>query len=205
MDKHQSRFIIILSLVISAIIVFFMFRPSNRVQVAVSNTPGPIPVVKAQVPELTTVEAPDGAFSVTMKSQAAKDTITYSLTMTNESTGSQNTIFTDTLPTGSSLSIPLNTFSSDDKYIFLKQVSPQQTNYLVLTSSGNPVSKDAQTLDFSSLFETREPNYVITDATGWAGPTLVVINTNKADGSLGPSFWFDVSTNSFIPLATRFN
>ena len=202
MAKHQSKIIIILSLVLSAIFVFFAFGRESQPQIS---SPGPLPIANAQVPKVTSVEAPDGQFTLSMKQEKGKDTTTFTFTMTNESTGAQTEIFTDTLPTGTTLSIPQNAFSSDDKYVFLKQVSSSQTSYFVLTSSGDSISKDAQTLDFSSLFATKEPNYVITDATGWAGPTLVVINTNKVDGSLGPSFWFDVSSKVFIPLSTRFN
>ena len=96
-------------------------------------------------------------------------------------------------------------FSSDDKYLFLKETTGNQITYFVLTASGLPVTKDAQTVDFSSLFTAKYPDYVITDATGWAAPTLVVINTNKTDGKVGPSFWFDVQTKSFIQLSERFN
>jgi hypothetical protein len=87
----------------------------------------------------------------------------------------------------------------------LKETNSAQTSYFVLTTSGAPVTKDAQTLDILSLFTAKYPNYTITDATGWAGPTLVVINTNKSDGGIGPSFWFDAGSQSFIQLSTRFN
>lgn len=202
MDKHQFRIIVFTSLFLAVAVLLFASRPKTQSPVY---TPGPIPITKAQVPQLTTAGAPDGKYSLTMKQEMGKDSVTYTFLMKDESTGVSTQIFSDSVQSGTDLSIPPNTFSSDDKYIFLKKVSSSQTGYFVLTSSGNSITKDQETLDFSSLFTVKYPNYIITDVTGWAGPTLIIINTNNSDGSLGPSFWFDVASQSFIRLGTRFN
>ena len=55
------------------------------------------------------------------------------------------------------------------------------------------------------LFAQKYADYKITDVTGWAAPTLLVVNTDKLDGTVGPSFWFDVASLSFTRLSTRFN
>jgi len=195
-------------LLISAVIAFFALRPKQQPS-GDSSTPPPVPdisVAQASQPvALTTVGSPDGKFSLNMKQEKGKDATTYTFLMTDETSGVQKEIYSQTVLTGTTLSIPTNTFSSDDKYIFLKETSLTATGYFVLASSGVPITKDIQTLDISGLFTTKYQNYVISDVTGWAGPTLVVINTNKNDGSLGPSFWFDVASRSFIQLSTRFN
>ncbi len=194
MGKHQSKFIILASLVISLVAVFFVFRSKAQPPNPLS-TPPPVPVVRAAEP--TVVDSPDGKMSLIMRKEKGNDATTYKFTLKDETSGAQKEMFAKTETAGVTLSIPDNTFSSDNKYVFLKETSASGVTYLVLA--------DTQTFDVSSLFAAKHPNYVITDATGWAGPTLLVINTNKADGGTGPSFWFDVASHSFIQLSTRFN
>jgi hypothetical protein len=215
MDKRQSKIIIVVCFFVSAIIVIFTLRAKPAVSVQTpdiplsTSTPVPppaIPVVEAAQPaELTSVEASDGNMVLNMKQENGKDTVTYTFLMTDETTGIQKEIFTKTEPIGTTLSVPANTFSSDDKYIFLKETGPSATDYFVLTSSGAPINQTSQTLDVSGPFVLKYPNYVITDITGWAGPTLLVVNVNKASGAIGPSFWYDVSSHGFILLSDRFN
>jgi len=131
-----------------------------------------------------------------MKESKTQDNTTYSFLTTN-SDGTQKEVFTKIVPSTSTLSIPANTFSPDDKYIFLKEDDSGLVDYFVVTPSG--------TLDISSLFAAKYPNYKITDVTGWGGMTLIVVNVNNSDGSIGPSFWFNVSGKSFIQLSDRFN
>lgn len=204
MDKHQSKIIILVCLVISVAVVFFGFRVKTRPSSEVSVSPPPV-VPEVQASQLTTVGSPDGKMSLTMKQKNGEGVTTYTFLITNEVNNDQKEIYTKTVSSGTAMTIPNNTFSSDNKYVFFKERSLGATNYLILTTSGAPVSKDTQILDFSSMFTAKYQDYVITDATGWAGPTLVVINTDKSEGGTGPSFWFDVASKSFILLSNRFN
>jgi hypothetical protein len=199
MDKRQSKFIIFSCLLISIIFVVFVLRP--KIQTPTSNasptpTPLAIPVALAAQPE--SVTSSDGKMTIdAMKLTDDKGSTAYTFLVTDKDSGIQKGVFTKTEAPGATLSIPANTFSPDDKYVFLKETSTTSTDFFVITSSG--------TLDISGPFAAKYQNYVITDVTGWAAPTLVVINTNKVDGTLGPSFWFDVSSKSFIQLSERFN
>jgi hypothetical protein len=204
MDKHQSKILILVCLVISIAVVAFGFRTRNRSSNNVTVPPPPA-VPEVQASQLTTVGSPDGKMSLTMKQKNGEGVTTYIFLITNEVSNDQKEIYTKTVPSGTVILVPNNTFSSDNKYVFLKERSLGATNYFILTTSGAPVSKDAQMLDFSSLFKAKYQDYIITDATGWAGPTLVVINTDKGEGGTGPSFWFDVASKSFILLSNRFN
>jgi hypothetical protein len=194
MGKHQSKFIILASLAISLVAVFFVFRSKTQPS-GTPSTPPSVPVVRAAEP--TVVGSPDGKMSLIMRKEKGDGTVTYRFTLKDEASGAQKEIFTKAETAGVTLSIPDNTFSSDNKYVFLKETGTSGVTYLVLT--------DTQTFDVSSLFAAKHENYVITDATGWAGPTLLIINTDKASGGIGPSFWFDVASHSFIQLSSRFN
>ena len=195
MDKHHNNSLILIFIsiiVIGIISVGFWVKPSK----VASDTPS-VPIVEAQTSELTSVGSPDGQLTLTMKKEKIQDGFVYTF-FTIDSVGRiQKTIFTKTVSLGDIISIPTNTFSPDDKYLFLKEENLGQTDYFAVTPAG--------TLDISGPFLLKYPNLKITDVTGWGGMTLIVVNTDKEDGSLGPSFWFDVSGKSFIQLSTRFN
>ncbi len=200
MDKHHSKFIIIVCFVISLLSVFFILNSLNvqPQNVPVSQKPSYAPPIAiADSPKSTTIEAPDGKNKLVAKEEKTKEGVVYSFSVINEATGVSKDIFTKSVPTGTVISIPFNTFSPDDKYIFLKEENPTGTTYLV------PIGD--QTFDIVALFAAKYPDFKVTDVTGWGGMTLIVVNTDKASGGQGPSFWFDVTSKSFIRLNNRFN
>jgi len=194
MELPQSKITILICLVISVIIVFFGFKAKESPVKDVSVPPA-VPI--AQASEAITIGSPDGKMSLTVKQQREGEMSTFTFTLKDEATGVWKEIFTKTVPSGVNMSIPDNTFSSDNKYVFLKEEGSDTTSYIVITPSG--------ILDTSGMFEAKYEDFVITDVTGWAGPTLLVINTDKKEGGKGPSFWLDVASKSFIRLSTRFD
>ncbi len=202
MAKHLFRIIIPVCLVISAVSVFYILRFGRQGQERPSYAP---PVANAEPSYLTTAESPDGKIMLTMKEEKGSGTVTYTFLISSQSDGIQKEIFTKTVPTGTGLSIPHNSFSPDNKYLFLKETASGQTSYLVLSAAGAPVAQNAQTFDISSLFTDKHSDYKITDVTGWGGVNLIVFNTDKSDGGQGPSFWFEVPSGAFIQLSNRFN
>lgn len=187
MDKRQSKVTILVCLIIAVVVVFFGFKARGQ---TVGNVPIPPAVPEAQASEIISVGSPDGKFNLTMKEKKGQESTTYTF-------NSEKINFAKTVPTGVTMSIPFNTFSPDNKYVFLKENGLGTTSYTVIAPSG--------IIDVSSLFEAKYEDFVITDATGWAGPTLLVINTDKEEGGKGPSFWFDVASRSFIQLSNRFD
>jgi len=216
MEKHH-KLIIAFCLTVSALCLGFILysnreRPKETssytqevfLPVTKDNSYSP-PVVKADELLETMVGSPDGKLSLKMREEKGETDTTYSFMIMDLVKGSEKEIFWKKVPLGTTLSIPLNTFSPDDKYIFLKETGEGGIGYLLLSASGTPLDKDALTLEISGLFLDKYPDYIITDVTGWGGVNLIVINTDKSDGGTGPSFWFDVSSHSFIQLSTRFD
>lgn len=203
MDKRQSNIIIVVCLIISAASVFYIIRARN-VEPRVQGPSYPLPLVEAK-PQGSTVISPDGKWTLTMKEEKGEGGISHRFITTSTADGTQREIFSKTVAETDVLSIPANTFSPDDKYVFLKETDTAGTSYFVLAVSGAPIAQDAQALDFSSLFVAKHENYKITDATGWGGMNLIVFNTDKTTGGQGPSFWFDVPSHAIIQLSNRFN
>ncbi len=202
MDNHRSKLIIIVCLVVSAISLIYVLWSKNA-QAPQSQTGYLPPQAEAKLTPDNSVISPDGKWTVTMKEIKASDSVTYRFLMSGVD-GAQKEVFATSLPITNSLSIPQNTFSPDDKYFFLKETAPGGVKYFALTVSGDPITKDAQTLTFSDMFASKYADFQITDATGWGGTNLIVFNTDKS-GVQGPSFWFEVPSQAFIQLSTRFN
>lgn len=112
-------------------------------------------------------------------------------------------ISTRTMEPGTVLSIPFNTWSPDNKYFFLKATKPDNTEYLVMTRSGKPFAGDILYFMIRDLFATAHPESEIVEVTGWAAPTLLIINA-KSGTEAKMSFWFDVQTQKFIRLSNYF-
>ena len=165
-------------------------------------TPTPFPSVNSET--TTTIEAPDGKVILAVTQKIVGEGINEAFSV-QDKTGSQTEIYSEVVPTGNNLSVPYNTFSPDDKYLFLKESTPSQTYYYVLATNGKPVTGSQNTLEISSLFYAKYTDFTITDVTGWGGINILVVNTNNKDGSQGPSFWFEVPGGGFTRLSTRFN
>lgn len=199
MEKHHYKLLILIFVIIAIASVFFVkFSkvPENSDSTAFEPTPAPVPVAEAMEPTFSNVDSPDGKLILTMKKENTQsgDYLTF---YTTDLAGIQKTIFAKTASIGATLSIPANTFSPDNKYVFLKEVFGGVANYFI------PIPSEI--IDISSMFTAKYPDYVVTDMTGWGGINLIVINTDKVSGGIGPSFWFDVPSRSFIKLSSRFN
>jgi len=165
----------------------------------ISPTPMPetaIPIVEAS--QNTSVDSPDGSVTLSMKIAKNDSGVTYSFLT------SGRIIFEKIVNPSISFSIPANTWSPDNKYVFLKEVGPAYVNFFVLLAAKDSSQQDDQTASIAELFAKKYPNLTIEDVTGWGGINLVIVNSNNTDGSRGPSFWFDAPSHSFIQLSTRF-
>lgn len=199
MEKHPRIILLVVLAIGVASVVFARGKGQNNPP---SYAP---PEAKADIPNESVAEAPDGKLILTMKEEKGKENIIYSFKVTTNADGLWKEIFTSTVPAETTMEIPRNTFSPDGKYVFLKETAFGETHYLVLSTSGTPLTKDGQTLDITGRFGEKYPDYVITEATGWGGVGLIVFNTSKKDGSRGPSFWFEVPSGAFIQLSSQFN
>ena len=161
-----------------------------------TTAPGPI--------QTSSMGSPDGTKNLTMNKQVTKGKTKYSF-YTSTPDGLDKLIFTKELSEGESISIPYNTWSPDNTYFFLDETTSSTHNYYVLNASGNLLKGDAKYANIQELFSQKQPDYTITEVTGWADPNLVIVNTklNKDDRKV--SFWFEVSSQTFITLSTYFN
>ena len=169
----------------------------------------------------TNVHSGDGTMQLIMKTEKKRGgSRTYSFVATDISGNNPKPLLTKTVPPGGTMIIPQNTWTPDNKLVFLQENDPATSaamlgslGIFVLKASGEPFVRqladqgksfadNQQYLDVTSLWTQRKINYTFRSATGWASPTLLIITTNKEDGTRGPSYWFDVPSRAFLQLAS---
>lgn len=150
------------------------------------------------------VHSGDGTAQLIMRKANQKDgSILYSFFVANSSSKIERTLFTKNIPTSDTMIIPANTWSPDNKYVFLRENNSNPFNIFVFKASGETFADEEQYLDLTALFEKRNLPYTMADVTGWDSETLLHVHTTaKEKNSRGPSFWFDVTDRAFLQLAT---
>src|SRR5207247_774945 len=108
-------------------------------------------------------------------------------------------ILTKTI-SGGSMSIPGNSWSPNNKQVFVAQNGSDGTTYYVLHADGTLFASGDASLDIKALWQEKKMQYTIRDATGWAAYNLVIVYTSKDDGTPGPAFWFVTDTKGFLQL-----
>lgn len=158
-----------------------------------------IPVNSSQ-----TVHSPDGSLQVTLKSVELSGTQSAYVLNTSDIHGeNRHSIYKDTLSSDSTMQVPANSWSPDNKFIFISGNTPEGLKVLVFRATGEPFADGQQFIDLSKLFQEKLPNAVLRGVTGWDDPALLHVFTYNADKTIGYSYWFDIWSKSFIQLANR--
>lgn len=176
-------------------------RESAILNVAALSVATPTP---AEIFLPVSVDSPDGSRTLVMKLQKNNTVAAYSFFASEKSRDREKLIAAKTVSPSRSFSIPDNTWSPDNKYAFIKESSPVTDSYFVLPASDSLPQTDLLNTDIQALFSQKYPQYNLTEITGWADPYLLILNTTGAGGERGPSFWFDITSLTFIQLDTRF-
>lgn len=202
--KHPFLSTLVLVILAAGVFLAVNFRGNTNMQSIASplkppqNLLTPTPTAVAQD---TQVISPDGNKKLMIKNISN----TYSFYVASVSGNKGQPFFTKTVNQAESITIPGNSWSPDNAYAFVQENDKNSLDYLVFRASGERFSNGQQYLDVPSLFSQRNTDYIVKEVTGWAAPGLLIVNTAKNDNTIGPSFWLDMSNQSFIQLATHFN
>ncbi|MEK7140972.1 MAG: hypothetical protein AAB800_00320 [Patescibacteria group bacterium] len=166
-----------------------------------------IPVVTNPILKVDTASqpTPDGKKKLLMEATHKKDNSTYVFTTSDGSGGNIQPLFTTTVQASASasegLSIPFNTWSPDNKYLFIQK---NDGNAWVFNATGEEIIPGQRYFDVKDLFSAagRKDTYEVT--TGWASPTLLIVNTRTPDDTKGSSYWFEVPSKAIIQLSSQF-
>lgn len=208
MEKRPKNlitgFLLISTLTLAGMIFIFSSKVDEEMEFTESYAASTV----EQVSEVETIEevlAPNGKMTLILKSVQKGDLTTQTFYTKTDEGETQVEIYSVEKENSNLISIPFNTFSPDNEFIFLKNGTNEKPEYLVLRTDGEMIDGKQEALEFTSRFYEKYPEHKITAMTGWGGYTLIVINSDLSDGKTGPSFWFDVSNFTFIQPSTRFN
>ena len=148
--------------------------------------PSPTPTPVAQI-------SPDGTHTVELRVQEGQTEISVNGQL----------IATRPGDSGRELRVPFNTWSPDDKYFFLEEEKAEGEEYLVMKASGETFANNEQSLTVGKLFREKYPENTIVSVTGWASPTLLIINASS-EKEASMSYWFEVPSQKFIRLSSYF-
>ncbi len=209
--KILTNAIKIVSVILLAASLVLIMSMKQRDDARISHNFSPIPVAAIVSPttmpppqvQVFQMDSPEGSKTLEVERVESTGLPLHSIFVTSKSDGvSHKIITTDT--TYHNLTIPFNSWSPDTTYFFLTETTSDSKDYLVFRSSGEPFTDEVLSLSVQQLFKEKVEGYTIEDVTGWADPTLLVVNTEAIDGGDKVSFWFDVPSQTFIQLGTYF-
>ncbi len=203
---NLSHKLLIFVIAAEAAVLIFILAQAGAVSVKSFSPDIPIAIPSptvapnpASLNQTIALDSPDGTKSFKLKRSGNGENSIYSFSVFTKSDSSEIFLFSKVFPSSQKLSIPLNSWSPDNKYVFLKDNS-NPSNYFVFSTSDS----NTEMVNVTQLFVNKNQDYTFSEITGWAAPGLLIVNTKDQKGSLR-SFWFDVASKTFIPLATQFN
>jgi len=182
------------------------YHPQNRM---VSALPidgiNPTPLVYIPNVDISSQLSSDGTHELTMKKISNKDSAyTYEFSISKGSDNEKQLVYQKTLGPKSSMLIPFNTWSPDNQYFFIQEQGEERDSVMVFKSTRESFSEGEKYLDLTLLFKERGIKNNFKEATGWASPNLILINSITPEGNEGPSYWFEIPSKSIIQLGTKF-
>lgn len=141
--------------------------------------------------------SPDGAYKLIMSTSSTISGINEYTFATMDSAGvKRNQVYKTSLQTDT-FSLPFNAWSPDNKYFFIQKNTGEA---LVFTQTGDMLTPTERYFNVKDIFSQtdRQDRYAL--ATGWASPTLLIVNTTTQDGAKGNSYWFEVPSKAIIQL-----
>ncbi len=211
MPMFSLRNVIIALAFMTIGVAFYLFvlmpKPTSLSQ---DLTPAPtsdLSTVKTQVvsetPEVTTseVHSPNGDMNLIMEKTVDLDSITYNFYTDSIPSEEQVLIYEKTVGSGDSFELSPNAWSPDNRYLYIKEVTPEGNDYIVLRGDGDAIVDGEEFMSVAPFFENKETGFEMNEVTGWASNTLLYITSKSPIGEQGPLYWFEVPAGSIIRLA----
>lgn len=145
--------------------------------------------------------APDGTKKLVMNTSHNKDGSLYYVFTTTDGSGKNEQPLYATTSATESFQLPFNAWSPDDKYLFIEK---NNGDALVFNASGEEIIEGQKYLDVENLFTAAGKKDIYKVTTGWASPTLLIVNTSTPENKKGSSYWFEVPSKAIMQLSSGF-
>lgn len=179
--------LLIILIVLSIFFIELQKSPSKNLGISV---PSPSPI--AQNSEVRSLNG-DNKLNMTTKLNA--DGTTQYIFLVTVPQGKTTQLFTKTVGKGEEMVPAHNSWSPNNKYVFIEDRRGSIIDYLLFKASGELFTNNQSYLNVTALFSEKVKNYNLKGVTGWDDPVLMHVQTEG-----GPPFWFDLTTQSFIQL-----
>ena len=206
--KIEIEVLALIILVVSVGIILggFSSKTKNPVKIQVPGSK----IAQQSVPALKLEEfsssqpSPDGSKKLTMSVVTNKNfTKTYTFTSSNADGSDRKVAYALTLGKDT-MTIPFNTWSPDNKYVFVVLKGQTTTEAIVARADGSLLTESDSMFNITDLYNARETGNTYDKTTGWASETLLIVNTKNTSNDKGPSYWFEVPSKAVIQLSTEF-
>ena len=187
---------------------FFVWHGANNSQpiqlsnpiVADAQTEGNDTNIPLQVDNASQI-TPDGTKKLVMKTTYNKDGSLFYVFTTTDGSGENEQPLYATTSASANFRLPFNAWSPDNKYVFIEKTNGDA---LVFDASGEDIVEGQKYLDVENLFIAAGKKDMYKVTTGWASPTLLIINTTTPENKKGSSYWFEVPSKAIIQLSSEF-
>jgi|CXWL01.1.fsa_nt_gi hypothetical protein len=146
------------------------------------------------------VKSGDGSMKLIASAKLAEGTENYTFKVSDSADATEEVVYTNAVGLGEAITVPANSWSPDNKLFFILEKSGGRNSYRVFRADGEAFKSGEKYLDINDYWSLSKRRYQIKEVTGWASPDLLIVLTVKEDGTAGPSFWFVVSSHSFMQL-----
>lgn len=201
----KSFFVFLFILAIGAVVTLYVQRPTAPPAKAAVITPVVAPVSTAAAPTVRVSETDSAKADQKLFLRATPGpdgTITYAFSITDASGANARPLLTKTLGPGATMSVPFNAWDPTDTYVFITEQDVNlPPNYFVFRADGEVFAGGDKFIDVGAIWNAKKVGYTIREASGWASGTLLIVYTNKDDGTNGPLFWFEIPDTAIIQLA----
>jgi hypothetical protein len=208
LKKELSTVLLIILGTAASLFILMQYNQINYKIIFSTSAAPPFELTPTIIPQVLTetaaVISPDGTWKMTMNKELKGATVSYSFLTSSNTDNHEQLIFNKTVSPSQNLTIPYNTWSPDDKYVFIKESTSMGDTYYVFNAGGDLFPDNSPYINVTDLFNLDLTDYVLTEITGWADQNLLIINTKTKQGDQGPSFWFEIPSRSFIQLSTHF-
>lgn len=186
-------------LIVGVAVVFF--GSTKRInKVSLSNQT----IAKSEAPSITPLaEATNSEGNLKLVGMAQKvqgGGSNYSFKVVDTQKKTEIPLYNTIADLGSSIAIPLNSWSPDYKQVFIKTSSPSGENYYLFKANGDPYADGKKYIAVGDYWSETKTTNKINRISGWAGPDLLMVYTTKEDGTEGPAYWFVTSTRKFMQV-----
>jgi len=169
----------------------------------------PVPVIPA--PTETEWTSPNGKSILKMKetvtslaTEISPENRMYSFYVTTSTDPEEKLVFSKSVNAPTTMLIPFNSWAPDNKHFYVQEVTPSAVKSFVFNASGETFADASPFIDVQTVFEEKITDYTLREVTGWAAPSLLIINSLAAELQDGPSYWLDVNRKSLTRLSTSF-